>query len=78
MKFIFIFIFSLLLIDSITAYPCGIKCKEGQKLKCPEKKGRYQLLMGLCQLLSRCKCVNEKVDNKLKIKDKINNISSNK
>ena len=74
----FIFIFSLLLIDSITAYPCGIKCSEGKKLECPKNNRRHRILMGLCQLLSRCKCVNEKVDNKLKIKDKINSINSNK
>ena len=87
MKFIFIIIFSLILIDSIAAYPCGIKCQDGRKLKCPERKGRQKshrlpvikLPNGFCQfLLNKCKCVNEKDNNELKIKDRINNISSNK
>ena len=90
MKFIFIFIFSFIPIDSIAAYPCGIKCKDGRKLKCPERKGwqlshrlpvirQSKLSYGFCQfLLNKCKCVNEKDNNELKIKDRINNISSNK
>ena len=63
MKFIFIFIFSLLIIDNIGAYPCGIRCKPGQKLKCPKRKERHLPPMTLCQLLKRCECVNENADN---------------
>ncbi len=65
MKFIFIFIFSLLFID-IACRRCGPKCNPGQKLECP--KMLRPIPMEYCQKMARCKCVKDYTYDKQKIK----------
>jgi hypothetical protein len=73
MKFIFIFIFSLLFID--IACICKPKCDPGQKLECPKRT--RPIPIGYCQLMRQCKCVKKDAYDELKMKDIIKRLISN-
>ena len=66
MKFIFIFIFSLLFID--IACRCRPRCYPGQKLECP--KFDRPRPIGYCQLMAQCRCVKDKTHDEVEKKKK--------